>query len=141
MINDYVVVSAANVIDLSFDVSIILDSSQNQGIVITDVVNTITTFMNPTNREMGQPLYISEIKRLVQSLNGVLSISSLSVFNKVGGLYSSSQVSQSYSNDVTKQIALVNDTIYAEPNQIFQLRYPNVDVLVRTLNSQTVNIS
>ncbi len=78
---------------------------------------------------------------MVQSLNGVLSISSLSVFNKVGGLYSSSQVSQSYSNDVTKQIALVNDTIYAEPNQIFQLRYPNVDVLVRTLNSQTVNIS
>ncbi len=141
MINDYVVVSAANVIDLSFDLSIILDSSQNQGIVITDVVNTITSFMNPTNREMGQPLYISEIKRLVQSLNGVLSISSLSVFNKVGGLYSSSQVSQSYSNDVTKQIALVNDTIYAEPNQIFQLRYPNVDVLVRTLNSQTVNIS
>jgi hypothetical protein len=141
MINDYVVVSAANVIDLSFDLSIILDSSQNQGIVITDVVNTITSFMSPTNREMGQPLYISEIKRLVQSLNGVLSISSLSVFNKVGGLYSSSQVSQSYSNDVTKQIALVNDTIYAEPNQIFQLRYPNVDVLVRTLNSQTVNIS
>ena len=141
MINDYVVVSAANVIDLSFDISIILDSSQNQGIVITDVVNTITSFMSPTNREMGQPLYISEIKRLVQSLNGVLSISSLSVFNKVGGLYSSSQVSQSYSNDVTKQIALVNDTIYAEPNQTFQLRYPNVDVLVRTLNSQTVNIS
>ena len=141
MINDYVVVSAANVIDLSFDVSIVLDSSQNQGIVITNVVNTITSFMSPNNREMGQPLYISEIKRLVQSLNGVLSVSNLSVFNKVGGLYSSSEVSQSYSNDVTRQISLVNDTIYAQPNQMFQLRFPNVDVLVRTINSQTVNIS
>ena len=141
MINDYVVVSSANVIDLSFDISVILDSSQNQGIVITDIVNTVTTFMAPTNREMGQPLYISEIKRLIQSLNGVLSVSNLSVFNKVGGLYSSSEVSQSYSNDVTRQISLVNDTIYSEPNQMFQLRFPNVDVLVRTLNSQTVNIS
>ena len=141
MINDYVVVSSANVIDLSFDISVILDSSQNQGIVITDIVNTVTTFMAPTNREMGQPLYISEIKRLIQSLNGVLSVSNLSGFNKVGGLYSSSEVSQSYSNDVTRQISLVNDTIYSEPNQMFQLRFPNVDVLVRTLNSQTVNIS
>jgi hypothetical protein len=97
--------------------------------------------MEPTNREMGQPLYVSEIKRLVQSLNGVLSVSNVSVFNKVGGLYSSSETSQSYSNDVTKQISLVNDTVYSEPNQIFQVRYPNVDILVRTINSQTVNIS
>ena len=141
MINDYVVVSAANVIDLSFDISIVLDSSQNQGVVITDVINTVTNFMKPVNREMGQPLYISEIKRLIQSLNGVLSVSNVSVFNKVGGLYSSSETNQSFSNDVTKQISLVNDTIYSEPNQIFQVRYPNVDVLVRTINTQSVNIS
>jgi len=141
MINDYVVVGAANVIDLSFDISIVLDSSQNQGVVITDVINTVTNFMKPINREMGQPLYVSEIKRLIQSLNGVLSVSNVSVFNKVGGLYSSSETSQSYSNDVTKQISLVNDTIYSEPNQIFQVRYPNVDVLVRTINTQSVNIS
>jgi hypothetical protein len=141
MINDYVSVTAASVIDLSFDVSVVLDSSQSQGIVISDIVNTVSTYMSQANRQMGQPVYMSEIKRLVQSLNGVLSISSISVFNKVGGLYSSSQVSQGYSNDVTKQIGLIDDAIFAEPNQIYQVRFPNVDILVRTINLQTVNLS
>ena len=97
--------------------------------------------MSQANRQMGQAVYMSEIKRLVQSLNGVLSISSILVFNKVGGLYSSSQVSQGYSNDVTKQIGLIDDAIFAEPNQIFQVRYPNVDIFVRTINLQTVNLN
>jgi len=141
MINDYVSVTAASVIDLSFDVSVVLDSSQSQGIVISDIVNTVSTYMSQANRQMGQAVYMSEIKRLIQSLNGVLSISSILVFNKVGGLYSSSQVSQGYSNDVTKQIGLIDDAIFAEPNQIFQVRYPNVDIFVRTINLQTVNLN
>jgi hypothetical protein len=36
---------------------------------------------------------------------------------------------------------LIDDAIFAEPNQIFQVRYPNVDIFVRTINLQTVNLN
>jgi hypothetical protein len=141
MINDYVSIESGNVIDLSFDISVVLDATQSQGSVVTNIITTINEYMAPTSRQMGQNVNVSEIRRLVQALNGVLTISDISVFNKVGGQYSSSQTSQRYSNSVTKQIQLVDDTIFAEPTQIYQVRFPNKDINVRVKNLSTVNFS
>ncbi len=60
---------------------------------------------------MGENVNVSELRRLVQSENGVISVSDMTFFNKVGGQYSSSQTSQRYIDSVTKQIELVDDTI------------------------------
>jgi hypothetical protein len=141
MINDYVVVESAQVIDLKFDVYVVLDSSQNQGNIITQIVDIISNYFSPNNRGMGENIYISEIKRQIQNLNGVLSIAQIDVFNLVGGQYSSSQTSQRYSNSETKQIELIDDTIFAEPTQIYQVRFPGQDVSVRVKNLKTVNFS
>ena len=97
--------------------------------------------MSPANIEMGENVYISEIKRQIQSLNGVISVTEVLVFNKVGGEYSSNQTSMSYSNSATKQISLVDDTLFAEPSQIYQVRFPNRDITVQVKNFKTVNFS
>ena len=141
MINDYISVETANVIDLAIDITVILDSTQSQGQVITNIINIVSNFFSPVNRELGQNVYIAELKRLIQTENGVISTSNILVYNKVGGEYSSSQTSQEYENAETRQIKLVNETIFAEPNQIYQIRFPNKDITVSVLNYNTVNIS
>jgi hypothetical protein len=90
---------------------------------------------------MGENVNISEIRRLIQSENGVITVSNIAVFNKVGGQYSSSETSQRYVDNETKQIELIDETIFAEPSQTYQLRYPNKDVNVRVKNLKTVNFS
>ena len=141
MINDYISVETANVIDLGVTVDVVLDGSQNQGSVVTQIIDIITNYFSPLQRQMGENVYVSEIRRLIQNENGVISISDISFFNKVGGQYSSSQTSQTYSDPTTKQIGLVADTIFAEPTQIYQIKYPNKDINVRVLNLKTVNFS
>jgi len=141
MINDYISVETANVIDLSLTIDVVLDSSQNQGVVISSIINSITDYFDPANIQMGQNVNVSEIRRLVQSENGVLSISDILVYNKIGGQYSSSQTSQRYVDFDTKQIELVDDTIFAEPSQIYQIRFPGKDINVRVKNLSTVNFS
>ncbi len=141
MINDYVVVTNGSVIDLAFEVSVVFDNSQNQGTLITNIVNIISTYLNPFSREMGQNIYLSEIKRLIQSENGVVTISELRVFGRVGGQYSSSETSQSYLDPETKEIKLIQDTIFATPTQIYQVRFPTKDITVRVLNFSNINIS
>ena len=141
MMNDYIFITSANVIDLSFDISLVLDATQNQGTVITNVINLISNYMSPANQNMGTNVYVSEIRRIIQQENGVITISEFNVFNKVGGLYSSSQTSQRYSDTSTKQIDLVDDTIFAEPNQIYQVRYPNTDIQIRVKNLSNTNYS
>jgi len=141
MINDYIYVYPANVIDLSFDMSVVLDASQNQGIIVSNIILKISDYMNPINRQMGQNVNISEIRRIIQEEDGVISVTDISVFNKVGGLYSSSETSQRYLDSETRQIEIIDETIFAEPRQIYQVRFDNQDILVRVKNLSTTNFS
>jgi hypothetical protein len=141
MINDYISVESANVIDLGVTVDVVLDASQNQGSLVTQIIDIITKYFSPGNRQMGENVYVSDIRRQIQALDGVISISDILFFNKVGGQYSSSQTSQRYSDPETKQIELIADTIFAEPTQTYQIRFPNKDINVRVLNFKGVNFS
>jgi len=141
MLNDYVLVKSADVVDLKFEISVVLNPSQNQGIVISNIITKISDYMSPITRQMGQNVNVSEIKLLIQQENGVISISDFAVFNNVGGQYSSSETSQRYLNPETRQIELIDDTIFAEPSQVYQLRFPNKDISVRVKNLSTVNFT
>jgi len=141
MINDYVSIQSANVIDLGFNIDVVLDNTQNQGTVISQIITIVSEYFNPENRQMGENVNISELRRLIQSENGVISLSDIQVFNKVGGQYSSSQTSQRYVDSATYQIGLIDDTIFAEPNQTYQIKYPNKDINIRVKNLKTVNFS
>jgi hypothetical protein len=141
MINDYISINVARVLDLEIDISVVLESTQNQGQVITQLVDQISNYMLPTNRDLGQNVNLSDIRRLIQNTAGVISLSDLKVFNKVGGQYSSSQTSQRYVDTATKEIEIIDDTIFAEPDQIYQIRYANKDIKVRVKNLTTVDFS
>jgi len=138
---DYISVESANVIDLSTNVDVVLDASQNQGTIVTQIIDIITQYFSPSNRQMGENVYISEIRKRIQNLDGVISISDVQFFNKVGGQYSSSQTSQRYVDPATRQIELIADTIFAEPTQMYQIRFPNKDINVRVLNFKGINFS
>ena len=141
MINDYISIEAAETIDLAVTVDVVLDNSQNQGAIVAKTIQIVGDFFNPLVRDLGQNVNISELRRLIQAENGIVSISDISFFNQVGGQYSSSQTSMPYSDPVTRQIQPTADTIFATPTQIYQIRYPNKDINVRVLNLKSVNFS
>jgi hypothetical protein len=141
MLNDYISIESANVIDLAFNIDVVLDNSQNQGAVIAQIVDSVNEYMSPKTREMGQNVNVSEIRRIIQSQNGIITVAEIQAFNKVGGQYSSSQTSQRYLDSETKQIELVDDTIFAEPSQTYQVRFATKDINVRVKNFKTTNFS
>jgi len=141
MMNDYIFITNRSVIDLEFEIFVVLDNSQNQGAFITQIRNIVNNFMSPSSREMGQNIYLGELRRLVQAENGVINISEIKVYNKIGGLYSSSQTAQRFVNNTTKEIELIDDTIFSLPSQIYQIRFPNKDIKVSARNLSTINIS
>jgi hypothetical protein len=141
MMNDYISIISAQVIDLSVDVSIVLDSAQNSGQVITDVVDRISTYFNPQFRELGQNVNLSELRSIIQNQNGVLAVATLDIFNNVGGQYSSAETSMEYLDAETKQIKPVDNTIFAEPSQVYQIRYPEKDIRVSVKNFQSITFS
>ena len=139
MINDYISIEVAKVIDLEFEVFVILDNAGSQAEVITQIIDNLNTFMSPQSRELGQNVNVSDMKRNIQNISGVNTLSEIRVYNKIGGQYSSSETSQRYIDKTTKQIELIDETIFAEPDQIYQVRFPNKDIKVRVKNLTTVD--
>ena len=141
MMNDYISIFTAEVIDLSVDISIVLDSAQNSGQIISQVIDKISAYFNPQTRQLGQNVYLSELKSIVQNSNGVLTVASLDIFNEVGGQYSSAETSMEYSDPELKLIKPVDDTIFAQPSQVYQIRYPSKDIRVSVKNFQSITFS
>jgi hypothetical protein len=141
MMNDYISIFTAEVIDVSIDVSIVLDTAQNSGQVISAVIDVVSNYFDPQVRQLGQNIYLSELQSIIQNQNGVLTVTNLEVFNEVGGQYSSFETSMEYSDPATKKIGAVDDTIFAQPSQVYQIRYPNKDIRVSVKNFQSVTMT
>jgi hypothetical protein len=141
MMNDYISVTSAEVLDLGVDVSVVLDATQNSGQIVTDIVNRVSDYFNPQIRELGQNVYISELRSILQNLTGVITVTDMIFENKVGGQYSSAETSMPYSDPELKIIQSVDDTLFAQPNQVYQIRYPQKDIKVRVKNFQNVSFS
>jgi len=125
-------VGSAKVIDLSFEIDLILNNDVNQGEVVTDVITIVGDYFSVNKIEMGQDLSLGELRKQIMNEPGVINIVDIRVYNKVGDPYSQSVSTQPYSNGTTKQIGLIDDTIFAQPDEILQIRFPERDIAVRT---------
>ena len=141
MVNDYISIDVAKVIDLEFEISIVIENNTSQSQIITEVISQISNYMRPANRDLGQNLNVSDVRRLIQNTAGVITLSDLKVYNRVGGQYSSSETSQRYVDKETREIELIDDTIFAEPDQIYQVRFDSRDINVRVKQLRTVDFS
>lgn len=139
MINDYIDIVSGEVIDLGLEIDLLLDKNQNQGEVIRDVISTTSSYFSIDKRKMGDPLFVGELMKEVNNVPGVVNVIDVRVFNKIGGEYSSSEVSQAYKDSATKEIQQNDMAIYMKANQIFQIRFPQKDIKIRvkTLGSTT----
>jgi hypothetical protein len=132
MINDYIDIASGQVIDLSLDIDLVIDKNESPTDVVKTAINDCISFFAIEKRKMGDPLFIGDLTRQIGTIPGVINVVSIKVYNKIGGNYSSSEVSQSYVDDTTKEILQIDSTIFMTSNQIFQIRFPNSDIRIRT---------
>lgn len=132
MLNDYIDIQSGEVIDLGLEVDLVINKNENSVDVIKSVIQQIISFFSINKRKMGDPLLVGDLNKEIGNVAGVANVVDIRVFNKIGGNYSSAEVSQSYIDDNTKEIRQSDNTIYMKSNQIFQIRFPNSDIKIRT---------
>jgi hypothetical protein len=137
MINDYIDIESGEVIDLSLEIDLHIDKNVTATDVIKSVISETTNFFAIEKRKMGDPLFVGNLSKTIGNVQGVVNVIDIRVYNKIGGQYSSSQTAQSYVNNTTKEILQSDMTVFMKSNQIFQIRFPNVDIMVRTKSLST----
>lgn len=142
-INDYVEINDAKVINLSFEVDLFVDKSFNSNEVKVSSLEQLKDYFNIDKWDMGQPVYISQLIDILREVPGVINVSDIRVYNMDGGDYSSTLISQangptyqlpsSIANAARKTlINLIDNTVYSTPLSIFEVKYPDSDIKVRT---------
>ena len=131
MINDYIDITSGQVIDLGLEIDLIVDKNEKTSDILRTTIQNTIEFFAIEKRKMGDPLFVGDLMREIGAVSGVVNVVDVRVFNKKGGNYSSSEVSQTV-NATTGLISQTDLTIFMKSNQIFQIRFPNVDIKVRT---------
>ena len=139
MINDYLDIISGEVIDLGLEVDLVIDKNITQSEVLKEVITNTKDYFNIDGRKMGDPLFVGELQKTISEITGVVNVVKVKVIGKTGGEYSTSEVSQDYVDDTTKEIQQSDSTVYMKSNQIYEIRFPNKDIKVRvkTLGSTT----
>ena len=132
MINDYLDIQSGEVIDMGLDISVTIDKNETPTDVMRSIISGVTAYFDYSKRKMGDPLFVGDLIREIGQENGVVNVVDIRVYNKIGGQYSSAEVAQSYVDNITKEIQQQDMTIFMKSNQIFQIRFPNTDIKVRT---------
>jgi hypothetical protein len=132
MINDFIDIVSGEVIDMGLEIDLNIDKNVNQTDIIQTVIDSVISYFDYSRRKMGDPLFVGDLNKIIGNVSGVVNVIETRVFNKSGGEYSSAQVSVGYSDENTKEITQSDSIIFMKSNQIFQIRFPNVDIRVRT---------
>ena len=133
MLNDYVEVTNGRIINLGFQVDLMIDKKVSQAQVISQVISEIESYMNINNFQMGDNIYLSNLIEKINNVGGVLNIIDLRVYNKVGeGKYSLNEISQPYLDERTRQIDISEDyTLFSDPTSMFEILDSTKDIICR----------
>jgi hypothetical protein len=130
MINDYVVVKPADVIDISFEVSI-LSEPGSQVNAIANIAAVLRDEFAKEKMQLGQSYLVGDLIKKIAQIDGVLNINYIKVFNKVGGDYSTSRLDDSLYLDInTNEIDISGGVIRVNSDQILQIKTPEKDIAV-----------
>ena len=132
MLNDYVEVTNARIVNLGFQIDLFIDKKYSQSQIIAQVISNVNSYMDINNFDMGENIYLSNLIETINNVAGVLNVIDLRVYGLVGGNYSINEISQPYIDSVTKQIDITdNYTLFGDPTTMFEIKYPNTDIFCR----------
>lgn len=136
MINDYVEIKSGRIINLSFDVDVIVDKNYNKIDVIRTIIDTITNYMDINKHIMGEEIYIGDLEKEIGKIDGVISLISLKVFNNVGGQYSLTTIQQETIQEDNDNRTLIDleatdGILYNDGDTMMEILNPSTDIKIR----------
>jgi hypothetical protein len=139
MVNDYVEIKPGRIINLSFDVDVIIDKNYISADVIRNVIKTITDYMDINKHIMGESIYVGDLQKEVGKVDGVINLISLVVNNETDESqgYSKDQITQeSEPKDGVEKTFVVDmeatdGILYNDGDTMMEVKYPEKDIRIK----------
>lgn len=123
---DAVNIKDAAIINFAIEFSIVVDPSSDsaEGDILLRCVDAIKTLFKPENMEIGTPIILSTIRRVIENVPGVMSSNNIRIKNK----YSTTQGYSGFKYDIesAKKNGIILPSKYPS---VFELKFADTDIV------------
>ena len=150
-LTDYVEVKSGRVFHLGFNVDVFIDKNYTTVDVISSVINTITNYMDINKFDIGEDIFLGDLEKEINDVDGVISLIEMRVYGISGGDYSIDacplppKMSGVGCNEVaTPEFTVGNNStsfeidlnaidhvLYSDYDSMFEIKNPKTDIRVR----------
>ena len=138
MINDYVEINDAKVVNLQIEADLFVDKNYNLNEVKSNAITLIQNFMNVEKWEMNQTIYISQIIDSLREVPGIINVVDIRFFNMESGGYSDTVHFQAtgqrtllYTGGYRTRIEFIDNSVFGSPISLWEIKNPSVDIAIR----------
>jgi hypothetical protein len=129
LISDAIDILDARIINLICQFDVVIDPSLNRNTVLQQVLTKLQGTFDIKNFQIDQPIVMSDITNAIFTVNGILSVDKVE-FRNIQGTVNNREYSTS-TFDVSSNTK--KGVIIPPPGGIFEIRYPDVDVIGRAI--------
>ena len=125
MVTDVINIAHGEVINVGVRFSVLTNPVSVSSEVLADCLLALKEFFAIDKWQINQPINMTKMYKLISDVPGVLSLISLNFTNLTG-----TQEGRAYSNasyNILENTA--NGILYCKENAIFEVKYPNVDIV------------
>jgi hypothetical protein len=121
MINDTIDILDTNIINFGIEFEIIIEPTSERINTLTNAVREVKKEFSRT-RDIGEPLYITDIYTALKKEPGVLDVVSVNIVPKFGALYSD------YAINIQQNLSPDGRYLIIPENAIFEIKFPDLDI-------------
>lgn len=129
--NDYIEIEDGRIINLGFEIDLLLDKAFNRSEVNLSVINVVKDYFDVANHDMNENIYLGQLYEAINNVVGVDNVIEIRCYNRYGGDYSLNEINMDYIDDTTRQISTPDFAIYGEANAMFEIKNISKDIILR----------
>jgi len=127
LVSDSIDILDSPIVNVRIEYDVVIDPLHNRNSVLKTINSKISNFMKIESFQIGTPIIKSDISKIILNINGVTSVSKISIFNVTGKIGENIYSNFSYPIDLNT----INEIVYPPEGGIFELKYPNFDIIGR----------
>lgn len=127
LIGDAMDILDATILNFKIHITCRFAHNVNKYDLISKIIREVKKLYTQEKLALGKPIVVSEITNRVINQAGVISCVSVTITNIYGTISN-----RTYSADA-KKLETIDDIVFAEPHEIYELRFPDDDIEITVL--------
>ena len=152
-LTDYVEIHSGKIFNLGFEIDVFVDKNYTTTDVLKKIIEIVTEYFNINKHDMGADIFVGDLEKEINMVDGVISLIDLRVYSLYDGNYSAAQcplpkknassnccsgdTATSYfqstndSNAFEIDLDAIDHVLYNDIDSMFEIKYPETDIQIR----------